>query len=67
MASECSFMKFQEGFVCWKKKNWFSRREIATIKVSQNWITDDSKQLNIAYSKAKSEEELLFLEIVACL
>lgn len=31
--------------------------------MTQNWIINDSKQMNIAYLKAKGEEELLFLEL----
>lgn len=44
-------------------KNYFSRRETNTIRMTQNWIINDSKQMNIAYLKAKGEEELLFLEL----
>ena len=40
------------------EKFYFSRRETGTTRMTQNWIINDPKQLNIAYSKAKGEEEL---------
>lgn len=36
-----------------KKKICFSRRETGTIRMTQNLIINDSKQLNIAYSKPR--------------
>lgn len=42
---------------------YFSRREIGTIRMTQNWIINDLKLIEYFLLKTKSEEELSFLEI----